>query len=80
MKSVNRVMKAQKSSKRRYLASWLEHTLCVLATYCLLPLFMLADFEVCWEAFAWIFGRLFVGILCIWIVSKYGHGLWLEKE
>ena len=80
MKSVNRVMKAQKSSKRRYLAPWLEHTLCALATYCLLPLFMLADFEVCLATIAWIFGRLCLGILCIWIVDKYGKHIWLEKE
>lgn len=80
MNSVKQGMKAQNQSKRRYLASWLEHTLCVIAMYCLLPLFMLADFEICWQSFAWIFGRLFLGIVCIMIVAKYGNGLWLEKE
>lgn len=77
MNSVNRAMKAQKSSKR-HLAPWLEHGLCILAVYCLVPVFMLADFEVCWEAFVWIFGRLAIGIACICIVSKWGKGLWLE--
>lgn len=65
-------------TKRRYLRPCIEKALIIITMILVMFFGMLEDFEL--SAFPYILLALAILVFNIYILNKYGRGVWLDKE
>lgn len=65
-------------TKRRYLRPCIEKTLTIITILLIMFFGMLDDFELC--AIPYLLLALAILVFNVYILNKYGRGVWLDKE